>query len=100
MGTPKSTRMTHSGGRSNGCVEIHQRDGPADAATPGLPVCDVGPATPAIELEGDQLGELGRDVCHRIFCSTHAASRAEQRADIAESFVRRAVHNGDEQVPR
>ena len=39
---------------------------------------DVGPATPAIELEGDQLGELGRDVCHRLFCGAQAASRNEQ----------------------
>ncbi len=51
-------------------------------------------------LDGDQLGELGRDVCHRIFCSTQAASRAEQRTDFAESFVRRAMHDGDEQVTR
>src|SRR5690242_13769576 len=56
--------------------------------------------TPAIELLGDQLGELGRDVCHRVFCSTEAASRAEQGADFAESFVRRLVHNGDELVTR
>jgi hypothetical protein len=48
---------------------------------------EVGPTTPAIKLEGDQLGELGRDVCHRIFCSTQAASRAEQGADFAESLV-------------
>jgi hypothetical protein len=68
----------------------------------------IGPATsgrtrwlnPSDGLEGDQLGELGRDVCHRIFCSTQAASRAEQGADIAESFVRRVVHNGDELVTR
>ena len=43
-------------------------------------------------LDGDKLGELG-DVCHRIFCSTQAASRAEQGADFAESFVRRAMHD-------
>ena len=61
---------------------------------------DETPAVPAIKLECDQLGELGRDVCHRIFCSTQAASRAEQGADFAESFVRRVVHNGDEQVTR
>jgi hypothetical protein len=54
------------------------------------------PATLAIKLEGEQLGELGRDVCHRIFCSTQAASRAEQGADFAESFVCRAMHDGDE----
>jgi len=63
-------------------------------------LCDVAPATPAMELGGDQLGELGCDVCHRIFCSTQAATRAEQGADVAESFVRRVVHNGDEQVTR
>lgn len=63
-------------------------------------LCDVGPATPAIELDGDQLGELGRDVGHRIFCGTQAGSRAEQRADFAESFVRRLVHNRDELVTR
>jgi hypothetical protein len=63
-------------------------------------LCYAGPATPAIELEGDQLGELGRDVCHRLFCSAQAASRAEQGADFAESFVRRVVHDGNEQVTR
>ena len=63
-------------------------------------LCDAGPATPAIELDGDQLGELGRDVCHRIFRSTQTASRTEHGADIAESFVRRVVHNGDELVTR
>jgi len=31
---------------------------------------------------------------------TQAASRAEQGADFAESFVSRVVHNGDEQVTR
>ena len=61
---------------------------------------DVGPTTSAIELKGDQLGELGRDVCHRRFCSAQAASRAEQGTDIAESFIRRVVHDGDEQVAR
>jgi hypothetical protein len=50
--------------------------------------------------DGDQLGELGRDICHRIFCSAQAASRAEQRADFAESFVRRTVHDGNEQITR
>ena len=53
------------------------------------------PATPAIELEGDQLGQLGRDDCHRIFLSIQAVSRGKQGTDFAESFVRRAVHNGD-----
>jgi len=47
------------------------------------------------ELHGHQLGELRGDVCHRIFCSTEAGSRAEQGADFPESFVRRLVHNGD-----
>ena len=50
---------------------------------------------PAIDLDGDQLGELGRDVGHRIFCSVQAVSRGEQGADFAESVVRRAVHNRD-----
>jgi hypothetical protein len=63
-------------------------------------LCDVRPATPAMELRGDQLGELGRDVCHRLFCSAQTASRAEQGADFAESFVRRAVHDWNEQVTR
>ncbi len=49
-------------------------------------------------LDRYQFGELRRDVCHRIFCSTQAASRAEQGADFAESFVRRAMHDGDQQV--
>ena len=51
-------------------------------------------------LDGNQLGELGRDICHRIFCSVQAASRAEQRADFTESFIRRVVHDGNEQVTR
>jgi hypothetical protein len=55
---------------------------------------------PAIELDGDQLGELGRDICHWLFCSAQAASRAEQGADFAESFVRRVVHDGNKQVTR
>ena len=59
-------------------------------------LCDVGPATPAIELEGDQLGDLGRDVCHRRFCSAQAASRAEQGANFAKSFIRRVLHDGNE----
>src|SRR5947207_952922 len=46
----------------------------------------------------DQFGELARDICHRIFCSVQAASRAEQRADFAESFICRVVHDGNEQV--
>src|SRR5436190_3617771 len=37
-------------------------------------------------LEGDQFGELARDICHRIFCSVQAASRAQQRAHFAESL--------------
>jgi hypothetical protein len=51
-------------------------------------------------LDGDQLSELGRDVCHRRFCSAKAASRAEQGADLAESFIRSVVHDGNEQVTR
>ena len=54
----------------------------------------VGPATP---LDGGQLGELGRDGCHRLFRSAQAASRAEEGADFAESFIRRLVHDGNEQ---
>ena len=53
-----------------------------------------------VDLEGDQLGELGRDVCHRLFCSAQAASRGEQGADFAESFIRRVVHDGNELVTR
>lgn len=56
--------------------------------------CDV----VAGRLGGNQLGDLARDVCHRIFCSVQAASRAEQRTDVAESFIRCVVHDGDEQV--
>lgn len=63
-------------------------------------LCDVGAATPTIELEGDQLGELGRDHFHRLFYSAQAASRAEQGANFAESFIRRVVDDGNEQVTR
>ena len=45
------------------------------------------PTVRAIKLDGNQLGELGRDTRHRIFCSTGAASRAEQGADFAKSFI-------------
>src|SRR5438067_720564 len=38
-------------------------------------IIGVGPTTPARELERDQLGELGRDVCHRLFCCAQAGSR-------------------------
>jgi hypothetical protein len=51
-------------------------------------------------LRGEQLGELGGDVRHRIFCCTEAGSRAEQWANFAKSFVRRLVQNGDELVTR
>ncbi len=57
-------------------------------------------ATPAMELRGDQLGELSRDVCHRLFCSAQTASRAEEGADFAQSFIRRAVHDWNKQVTR
>jgi len=50
------------------------------------------------KLEGDQLRELGRDVRHRLFCSAQATSRAEQGTDFAESFIRRAMHAGNEQI--
>jgi hypothetical protein len=49
-------------------------------------------------LEGDQFGELARDICHRIFCSVQAASRAEQRADFAESFTGINVRGDGETV--
>ena len=62
---------------------------------------DVGAGPiPAIKLGGDQFGELGRDICHRLLCGAQAASRAEQRANFAESFIRRAVYDGNEQVTR
>ena len=53
-----------------------------------------------LALEGDQLGELGRDVGHRHFCSVQAVSRGEHGADFAESFVRRVMHDGNELVTR
>ena len=70
------------------------------AARPMRCLYDVGPATPAMELRGDQLGELGRNVCHRLFHSAQTASRAEQGANFAESFICRAVHDWNEQVTR
>src|SRR5450759_1248891 len=57
-------------------------------------------ALPRTKLEGDQLRELGRDGCHRLFCSAQAPSRAEQGTDFAESFIRRVVHDGNEQITR
>ncbi len=59
-----------------------------------------GSAAQAIGLRGNQLSELGCDVCHRIFGSTQTASRAEQGANITESFVRRVVHDRHQQVTR
>ena len=53
-----------------------------------------------MELERDEFSEFGRDVCHRVFCRTQAATRAEQGADFAESFVGRIVYDGDEHVTR
>jgi hypothetical protein len=63
-------------------------------------VTDVDIFTPAMELCGDQLCELGRDVCHRFFYSAQTASRAKQGADFAESFICRAVHDWNEQITR
>ncbi len=67
--------------------------------SPFSPVLDR-TGSPAIELEGDQLGELGRDVCHRLFCGAQAAPRGEHGANFAESFIRRLVHNGNETLTR
>ncbi len=55
---------------------------------------------PPLQLDGDQLGELGRDVGHRHFCSVQAVSRGEHGADFAESYVRRVMHDGNELVTR
>jgi hypothetical protein len=33
--------------------------------------------TPQLSLDGYQLGQLGRNVCHRLFCGTQASSRGE-----------------------
>lgn len=43
-------------------------------------LCDIGPATTAIELGGDQLGELGRDVFHRIFCRSDSSKSCSSLA--------------------
>ncbi len=51
-------------------------------------------------LEGNQLGEFGRDICHRIFCCVQTTSGAEQGADFTESFKRRTVNDGNKQIPR
>ena len=50
----------------------------------------------ALELDGDQLSELGCDVRHRLFRSVEAGSRGEHRADFPESFIRRLMHDGNE----
>lgn len=63
-------------------------------------VCRMRPGHPAIELEGDQFGELGRDVGHRHFCGLQAVSRGEHGADIAERSVRCVMHDGNELVSR
>ena len=86
--------------KTTGCVEIRCRASPVTPRRRPDRLCDVGPATPAIELEGDQLGELGRDGCHRLLFSAQAASRAKERTDFAESFIRRVMHDGNEQVTR
>src|SRR5579863_5098717 len=51
-------------------------------------------------LNCNQLSELGRDICHRIFCGAQAASRAEKGTDFTERFIRRLMHNGNEPVTR
>lgn len=50
----------------------------------------------AIELDGYQFGQLGRDVCHWFFRSTQAAPRSQQGANVTESLIRRVVHDGNE----
>jgi hypothetical protein len=67
--------------------------------------CSPDVATPdyfgrPIGLDGDQIGKLGRDVRHRLFCRAQAASRGEQGANFAESFKRRLVHHGNETLTR
>ncbi len=47
-------------------------------------------------LDVDQLGDLGGDVCQRLLCRAQSGSRGEQRADLLEGLVRRAVYDGDE----
>ena len=50
-----------------------------------LGAADIGKESfiPEIELESDQLGKLGSDVCHRCFRSAQAASRTKQGANFA-----------------
>jgi hypothetical protein len=57
-------------------------------------------ANMAVTLKGDQLGELGRDVRHRLFYRAQAASRGEQGADFAEIFKRRVVHDWNQPLTR
>lgn len=90
----------------NGCHRIpgsSSRPAETDNAVALLPAHLTLPVSPtpwALQLEGNQLGELGRNIFHGIFCRAQAASRAEQRADFAKSLIRRAVHYGNEQVTR
>jgi len=49
-----------------------------------------------MELEGDQFGDLGRDVRHWLFGRTQAAARGEQGADFAKGLIRRVMHDWNE----
>lgn len=47
------------------------------------------------ELKVNQFRKLGRDTCHRPFCSAQATSGGQEGADFSESFIRRPVHDWD-----
>ncbi len=51
-----------------------------------------------VVLNGDQLGDLGGNVCDRIIRRVQPISGGKQRADLPELVVGRLVHDRDQQV--
>jgi hypothetical protein len=58
----------------------------------------VRPCEQQVVLDGDHLGDLGGDDCHRILGSVQPVSGAEQGTDGPKFVIGRLVHDGDQQV--
>lgn len=54
----------------------------------------------SVQLDSDQFGELGRDVSHWHFCCVQSVSRSEHRTDFPDSFICRAMHDGNKLISR
>ena len=60
--------------------------------------CRTGTAKTGLRRDQDELGELVRDLRHRLFCSIQATAGRKQRAHIAESDIRCLVYDRNQPV--